>query len=236
MVCDGTGGWRLPFPPLVGRRSVARMAQHGPEVRALRHELRQRRQAVPAAERRAAERAIARALQRLHIFRPGTRVGVYLAMRGEVDLADAICAALRAGALLYSPKIISRRRRAMVFVPLRPRMRMTRNGFGIAEPASRPGLRQPVSTLDAVIVPLVGFDRSGNRLGMGVGFYDRALRRRQERSRSWRRPRLIGVAFACQEVEAIEPARWDVPLDLVITDRETVRCRPAPQPPARSTR
>jgi 5-formyltetrahydrofolate cyclo-ligase len=58
---------------------------------------------------------------------------------------------------------------------------------------------------------------------MGAGFYDRALRMLQDRSRRWRRPRLVGVAFACQELPAIEASSWDVPLDLVVTEQEVIR-------------
>ena len=69
---------------------------------------------------------------------------------------------------------------------------------------------------------LVAFDAAGNRLGMGAGYYDRALRRRLERSTPWRRPRLIGVAYACQQVPAIPASPWDVPLDLVVTERGVI--------------
>jgi len=69
-----------------------------------------------------------------------------------------------------------------------------------------------------VLVPVVGFDRRGNRLGMGAGFYDRALRRRLDAGRPWRRPRLVGVAFARQELPGIAASAWDVPLDLIVTE------------------
>jgi 5-formyltetrahydrofolate cyclo-ligase len=73
--------------------------------------------------------------------------------------------------------------------------------------------------IDVVVLPVVGFDRRGNRLGMGAGYYDRALRRRQDAARAWRRPLLVGVAFACQELPAIPASPWDVPLDLIVTER-----------------
>jgi 5-formyltetrahydrofolate cyclo-ligase len=57
---------------------------------------------------------------------------------------------------------------------------------------------------------------------MGAGYYDRALRHRRERSRRWRRPRLVGLAFACQELESIVPSPWDVALDVVVTEREVI--------------
>jgi 5-formyltetrahydrofolate cyclo-ligase len=65
---------------------------------------------------------------------------------------------------------------------------------------------------------------------MGAGYYDRALRRRLDRQRAWRRPLLVGVGFACQQLPAIPASPWDVPLDLVVTERGIVTPRqPSPQ-------
>ena len=88
----------------------------------------------------------------------------------------------------------------MLFLPLHPEAATTANFFGIAEP--RGGADRALAPLefDTIVVPLLGFDRRGVRLGMGAGYYDRALRRRIDSSRAWRRPRLIGVAYACQEL------------------------------------
>ena len=69
--------------------------------------------------------------------------------------------------------------------------------------------------LDAILVPLVGFDDRGHRLGMGGGFYDRAL---ADLARRPRRPRLIGVAFEFQRRPRLREAAWDQPLDQVVTD------------------
>jgi 5-formyltetrahydrofolate cyclo-ligase len=71
-------------------------------------------------------------------------------------------------------------------------------------------------------MPVLGFDRAGNRLGMGLGFYDRRLRHLARRGRRWRRPRLVGVAFGCQELASIEPSGWDVPLDMIVTENGVI--------------
>lgn len=201
------------------------MPQHIPETGNERRRLRQLRLAMPAGERARAERDIARALRQLRLFRPGARIGIYLAIRGEVDLGASIAAARRVGARLHAPRITSRRRSTMVFVPLPAAGAMVANAFGIAEPDTSAGQRCPVTQLDAILVPLVGFDRRGHRLGMGAGYYDRALQRRKDSSRAWRRPRLIGIAFAAQELASIAAAAWDVPLDYVVTESEIIRCR-----------
>jgi 5-formyltetrahydrofolate cyclo-ligase len=198
------------------------MAQPTEEIRAERRRLRALRLALPRPRRVAAERAIIAALRRLRVFRRGRRVAVYLAMPGEVSLAGALPGALRLGVELYAPQIRSRRLLHMRFVRLRRGARLRSNAFGIEEPAAAERQWSPPGRLDLVLVPVVGFDRDGNRLGMGAGFYDRALRQRRNRARHWRRPRLVGLAFACQEVAGIEPATWDVPLDLVVTEREII--------------
>jgi len=216
-------GGAIPFPS----RPADRMAQPTPEVRATRRRLRELRLALGPAERAAAERAIRATLVRLGVFRRGTHVALYLPMRGEVDVRPCLEVARRHGSHLYVPRVVSRRRRQMLFAPWNEDGAHRTNAFGILEPGSAAGAR-PVIGLDVVVLPLVGFDSSGNRLGMGAGFYDRALRRRLDRSTTWRRPRLIGVAYACQQLPVIPASPWDVPLDLVVTERGVIVPRRAP--------
>ena len=194
------------------------MAQSTAEVRDARRRLKRARTALAGGVRVAAERAIVDSLGELPVFRRGARIAMYLPMRGEVDLRPAIEAAWRRGVAVFVPSIVNRRRGRMAFVPWTPGSARRRNAYGIEEPAAA-ATRVPALQLDAVVLPVVGFDRRGNRLGMGAGYYDRALRRRLDAARRWRRPRLIGVAFACQELERILVSPWDVPLDLVITER-----------------
>lgn len=210
-------GGAIPFPP----RPADRMAQPTTEVRATRRRLRELRLALGPAERAAAERAILATLLRLGVFRCGAHVALYLPMRGEVDVRPCFEVARRHGSHLYVPRVVNRRRRQMLFAPWIDDGAHRTNAFGILEPGSAAGAR-PVIGLDSVVLPLVGFDSSGNRLGMGAGFYDRALRRRLDRSAAWRRPRLIGVAYACQQLPVIPASPWDVPLDLVITERGVI--------------
>lgn len=210
-------GGAIPIPS----RPADRMAQPTPEVRATRRRLRELRLALAPAERAAAERAIRAALVRLGVFRRGAHVALYLPMRGEVDVRPCLDIARRHGSHLYVPRVVSRRRRQMLFAPWTEGGAQRTNAFGILEPGTAAGAR-PAIGLDTVVLPLVGFDSSGNRLGMGAGFYDRALRRRLDRSATWRRPRLIGVAYACQQLPVIPASPWDVPLDLVITERGVI--------------
>lgn len=221
MTAQAGGAIPLPYRP------ADRMAQPTAEVRALRRRLRELRNALRPPERAAAEHAIRAALERLGVFRRGAHVALYLPMRGEVDVLPCLEVARRRGSLVYVPRIASRRRRSMLFAPWAAHASRRTNAFGIVEPGSAAGAR-PAIGLDTVVLPLVGFDALGNRLGMGAGYYDRALRRRLERGAAWRRPRLIGVAYACQQLPVIPASPWDVPLDLIVTERGVIVPRRAP--------
>ncbi|ODV27755.1 MAG: 5-formyltetrahydrofolate cyclo-ligase [Rhodanobacter sp. SCN 68-63] len=96
------------------------------------------------------------------------------------------------------------------------------NRHGIPEPVQ---VRAPLAPfqLDLVLVPLLAFDRRGQRLGYGGGYYDRSFAFLNEQARPTE-PLLVGIAYDFQEVDSIEPARWDVPLDFVATDRELIDC------------
>ena len=172
--------------------------------------------------RRHAETSVAKRLEKLGLSDAGRRVAVYLAMPGELSLDYFIRTARRRGAALYAPKIISFRRRSMAFVPLAPDAIRHSNRLGIEEPAAGITERIAPRKLDAVLVPMLGFDHTGHRLGMGAGFYDRALRMRRDPTTRWRRPRLIGIAFACQQVDSVAASPWDVAMDLIVTERETL--------------
>lgn len=195
-------------------------------LRQLRRQLRAGRRAIPDAERRIYDRTIHAALHRLGVWQRGRRVAAFLGMPGEVDLRPCFGAAWQRGVRIYVPHIVSRRDGRMVFVPLEPDAPLRGNMFGIAEPLHGARGRIPVRHLDTILVPLVGFDAQGHRLGMGAGFYDRALRPRLDRTQPFRRPRLIGIAYSIQQVARLDPASWDVALDLVVTERGILRCPP----------
>ena len=96
------------------------------------------------------------------------------------------------------------------------------NRHGIPEPAR---IERPLAPfqLDLVLVPLLAFDRRGQRLGYGGGWYDRSFAFLAEQQRPTE-PLLVGVAYDFQEQDAIAPEAWDVALDFVATDRELIDC------------
>jgi 5-formyltetrahydrofolate cyclo-ligase len=186
----------------------------------LRAQLRAQRRAVPPAERARAAQLVARNIDRKLGLRAGERVGLYCSLGDELDSAPLFTLARRRGWRIYVPRIErARLGRKMRFVEAGGHAR--KNRLGIIEPQTSRTLG--ARWLDIVLVPLVGFDVHGMRLGMGGGFYDRAFAYRRWRH-SWRGPRLVGIAYAFQQLPQIVAAAHDVRLDAVVTEKEVFMC------------
>jgi 5-formyltetrahydrofolate cyclo-ligase len=181
---------------------------------ALRRQLRARRRAIGPQERREAALRLAVFADAARLLRPNRRIALYLALPEEIDTTPLLDRARRRGCRIHLPRITDTRANRMVFVDARSPWR--RGRWGIREPVS--SARIPTRHLQVVFMPLVGFDEQGNRLGMGKGFYDRALAFRRHHPFT-RRPLLVGLAFECQAVDALPARAHDVPLDLLITER-----------------
>lgn len=186
--------------------------------------MRQLRRSLTPLERAAAHKNFARTLARSHLLQANRRVAVYFAYGHEADLAHVFALARRRRCLLYLPVITDFRRSHMQFVRYDEDSVMRVNRYGIPEPEHRADEIIPVRALDLILVPLVAFDVAGNRLGSGAGFYDRSLHHLRA-GRRWRKPKLIGVGYECQRVPQLQPDRWDVPLDGILTERGLRRTR-----------
>ena len=180
----------------------------------LRKELLARRRALAPVARAHAAREVARHIGHTHWLGPGKRIGLYASMPQELGTAPLIALALARGCEVYVPRITNFRARRMQFVPYSDAGRQ--HAFGMHEPTSIGFLG--ARWLDTIFCAGVGFDRRGARLGHGAGFYDRALAFRNVR-RSWRGPRLVGVAYSFQVVPQIPVTATDVFMDLIVTDR-----------------
>lgn len=182
-----------------------------------RKALRRARRALAAERRAAAERSLAARLQSLAAWRRARSVAVYLSFDGEPSLQRVADAAARQGKQVYAPVVV---RNGLVFAPVARGARLRANRFGIAEPAA--GAIIDPRALDLVLTPLVAFDPRGTRLGMGLGYYDRAFRFLRHR-RCWTRPKLIGVAYSFQKLSELPRQPWDIPLWGAVTETEALR-------------
>ncbi len=192
----------------------------------LRRQLRKARRALTGRQQQQAARGLYRQLAQHPLFRRARHISLYLPTDGEIDPRLLLRAAQRRGKATYLPVLSAWPRTKMVFQRIRPGEKLQPNRFRILEPRVNPACQRKVWTLDLVLLPLVGFDEDGGRLGMGGGFYDRSLAY-LERRKSWRKPTLMGLAHECQKVGKLAQASWDVPLQGTVTDRQWYVADPA---------
>lgn len=97
---------------------------------------------------------------------------------------------------------------------------MTVNQYGIKEPCLRTNKTILSKQLNLVLLPLVAFDAQGNRMGMGGGYYDRTFAfKNQHQNKIGTKPKLLGLAHECQQVEQLPIESWDIPLQGILTDQ-----------------
>lgn len=134
-------------------------------------------------------------------------LGIYWPFRGEIDVRAVAHRHIEAGGIVALPVVVEKNA-PVQFWRWRPEVPMSRGLFNIPIPGE-----SEVVAPDVLIVPLVGFDRQGYRLGYGGGYYDRTLASSQPR------PRTLAIAFAEAELETIYPQPHDLPMSRIITDR-----------------
>ncbi|MGO1072005.1 5-formyltetrahydrofolate cyclo-ligase [Lysobacter sp. CA199] len=187
----------------------------------LRRALRAKRRNLPAAARIGGAETLARHLLGLPFAPQSGYVAGYWAMDGEIAL-HAWQMRLPKDCIYCLP--VLHEDQQLRFAPWRPGDALAPNRFGIPEPTlAETSLLLP-EQLSLIVLPLVGYDSRGHRLGMGGGWYDRSLAFRQ---RSPAPPWLVGAAFELQRVERLDAADWDVALDAVCTESGILDCRSA---------
>jgi 5-formyltetrahydrofolate cyclo-ligase len=173
-----------------------------------------RRDALPAADRAAAAKALASRPLPCEVT-PGMTVAGYLPIKSEIDPQPLMRRFVGAGARLALPVVAGRGQ------PLELRAW----AFGAPLATGQWGLREPTdgpeALPDILLVPLVAFDRAGHRIGYGAGYYDMTV----ACLRRVRTILAIGVAYAVQEIPEVPATERDARLDLVLTEREAVDLR-----------
>ena len=184
----------------------------------LRQQLRSARRCLTHQQRQSAAEQLLQQLRGSGFFQRSQHIAVYLPNDGEINLWPLIHYAWQQGKHCYLPIVGHRHTHRLWFVPFTHETPLYRNRYGIAEPAHHNRARNfPLRGLDLVLMPLVGFDTQGNRLGMGGGYYDRSFAFLQQHSH-WRKPRLIGMAYDFQRQPLLDAQPWDVSLDAIVTE------------------
>ena len=179
----------------------------------LRKSVRSQRSGLSAARRRALDAAINRhLLEYAERTAPGT-IAAYMAFDGEPDVGPALRQLDAAGVRLALPVVLDEPGRAVIgFRQWLPGSAMQPNRYGIPEPVGTPDMRLP--EIELVLVPLVAWDPSGGRLGMGASFYDRLF----EPYAAISRPRRLGVGYQLQKRERLPLDPWDIRLHGMLTE------------------
>jgi 5-formyltetrahydrofolate cyclo-ligase len=142
---------------------------------------------------------------------PGSRVSGYYPIGSEANVLSLLLELAARGMDTALP-IVSGREDPLTFRKWCETDSMDRGPFGIPEPQEN----EPVVRPDLILAPLLAFDRAGNRLGYGGGYYDRTIMA----TRLHQPVLVIGIAYAAQEVPHVPHDREDVALDWIVTENE----------------
>lgn len=187
--------------------------------KSIRKDIRTKRRQLSHKQQEIAAEQLAEQLIKHSTFKHSKNIACYLATEGELSLMPFIHACWHYNKNVFLPVLQPRNHHPLWFTPFTPTTRLIPNRYGIFEPQhSRKQRNKKIITLDSIFLPLVAFDLSGNRIGMGAGYYDRTLNNLKTRTH-WLKPRLIGVGYAFQQVNNISTNEWDVPMHFISTDK-----------------
>jgi len=197
------------------------MSEHPLSKFQLRRQIRSTRRALTPYQQRQASRRLCARLALCAEMERARHIGIYWPNDGEIDPRPLVKRFPHKQ--FYLPVLPRRPRPTMAFHHWHGGQLPFRNRYGIPEPLLGRSHQCPPDRLDLVLLPLVAFDPSGARLGMGAGYYDRTFA--FKRQHPGRGPVMIGIAHQLQCVTSLPVDSWDIPLTLVATDQRLYRCR-----------
>ena len=177
----------------------------------LRQQIRKTRANLTALQQQQAEDSITQQALAFIEERNAQHIALYVSFDGEISTEKLIKTLWAQDKHVYLPVLHPFNPNHLLFLRYLPDTPMLKNKFGILEPKLNVQNVLPLDELDILFTPLVAFDKQGNRLGMGGGFYDRTLQ-------NWRNASFIpvGLAHQCQQVEQLPTEAWDVPLHQIL--------------------
>ncbi len=177
----------------------------------LRQQIRKTRANLTALQQQQAEDSITQQALALIEAQNAQHIALYVSFDGEISTEKLIKTLWAQDKHVYLPVLHPFNSNHLLFLRYLPDTPMLKNKFGILEPKLNVQNVLPLDELDILFTPLVAFDKQGNRLGMGGGFYDRTLQ-------NWQNVSFIpvGLAHQCQQVEQLPTEAWDVPLHRIL--------------------
>lgn len=183
----------------------------------IRQQMRSRRAELSTSRQSEASQALSRNILRYlnETASEAKKIAGYRAVGGELSMQDSFERMQEMSLTTYLPIV---RDTTLLFAPFDNSTEFVSGKFGIATPDYLESDLVGGDTMDLVFVPLTAFDKLGNRLGMGGGFYDRTFAYRMKQGYDLRQG-FIGVAYEFQECQSVPSENWDVPLQAVVTDQ-----------------
>ncbi|MGV3346630.1 5-formyltetrahydrofolate cyclo-ligase [Enterobacteriaceae bacterium LUAb1] len=178
----------------------------------LRQQIRQQRRALTALQQQRAAQDITRHALTYPPVSTANNVALFLSVDGEPDTSLLIEALWQQGKTVCLPVLHPFSAGQLLFLRYEASTPLHINHLKIPEPPLDLRLLVPLAKLDVILLPLVAFDKTGQRLGMGGGYYDRTLQQHQQYAFHH-----VGLAHDCQLTEHVPDETWDVPLSAVIT-------------------
>ncbi len=198
---------------------IFRLKSDGPSMQSrqqIRRSMRQQRAQLSAIQKLAAAKAMAKIMLATGKLQRAQRIAFYMPVGGEIDCHLLLAYARRLKKKCFLPVLHPLQHTSLWFAEYSNNKNLIRNRYGILEPNLKKCCVIPAWTLDLVFVPLVAFDKKGNRLGMGKGYYDRSFAFTKKRMR---KPLLIGLAYEFQRCANISVESWDVALTAIVTEQ-----------------
>ncbi|MBA6364857.1 5-formyltetrahydrofolate cyclo-ligase [Colwellia sp. BRX8-4] len=185
----------------------------------LRQEIRYQRSLLSADQQAEQSLLLSKRLIKEQVVKGVKHIAIYLANDGELNTQPFIDWCWQNNITVYLPVIHPFSKNNLLFLKYAETSILVKNKYGILEPKLNVQDIITVAQLDIIFTPLVAFDRYGNRLGMGGGFYDRTLSawHIQYQQNKHAKPLPVGLAHDCQKVNTIPFESWDIPLPKIIT-------------------
>ncbi len=184
----------------------------------LRQEILAKRRQLTAKESAQAGLSILKTIMQMNVFKRTVNVASYISLSGELCTQD-MNEYFMTRHHLCLPYMVTGQKGKMDFYSFKKGDELVENRFHILEPKNQPENLVSEDKIDVIIVPLVAFDNKGNRMGMGGGYYDRMLKKVRKDCL------VIGVAYEFQQVDELLVEEWDMPMDIVITEKNCYEFR-----------
>ncbi|WP_460295457.1 5-formyltetrahydrofolate cyclo-ligase [Clostridium sardiniense] len=148
-------------------------------------------------------------------YKSARGIFIYIGFGSEINTKIIIREALNSGKEVYVPKVI---KKDMILIKIDSLENLVTSSYGILEPIGDKS-DLDVNKLELIVMPGVAFDKSGNRLGYGGGYYDKFLEQNKIECKK------IALSYDFQVLEKLEVEEHDIKVDLIITENQVINIK-----------